>query len=238
MVGKILSFGRDLVRDGYTLVSVIAPLLSIAFTLAKAVDMPELSHLREISYAWAFAPIIVWLLIAYVRRHSQAQTLQATLVPKLKCSFDMNEPGCVRPNTKIVAAPNQHVIATWYRVKVEAINAVNLNECRGRLVEVRRAGSNLLLGETPSLHFAQGDALSKTISPGVPEYLDFLMANDTNGAFVTAHPAHLSQAVQWNEIFRMAGDYNLRIVITSSNSSPVGLELLFRWTLIRAPHKF
>jgi hypothetical protein len=47
MVKKLLPFAKDLVGDGYVLVGIFAPLLSIAFTIAKAFDMPELSHLRD-----------------------------------------------------------------------------------------------------------------------------------------------------------------------------------------------
>ena len=163
---------------------------------------------------------------------AEIERLTDQITPKLKCSFSMNEPGCVRPNTKIIAGPNKDVVATWYRIRVEAMGASTLKQCRGRLALIERGGSNLLLGETPTLNFSQGDPLSKVISPGVPEYLDFLVANDTLGAYVTVGvPEHLSQAVQWNEIFRLPGDYLLRIVVVSDDSPPVSIDLLFKWNL-------
>jgi len=30
----------------------------------KAFDVPALSHLRDISYAWALAPLLIWVLVA------------------------------------------------------------------------------------------------------------------------------------------------------------------------------
>ena len=70
MFKKIFSFFVDLVGDGYGLVSLLAPLLSIAFTVAKALDMEWLGHLRELSYAWAFVPLTLWIFVAYVRRRA------------------------------------------------------------------------------------------------------------------------------------------------------------------------
>jgi len=64
----------DLVADGYKLVSIIAPLLSVAFTVAKFFEYPSKELVAQASYAWAFAPLTVWLLIAYVRRHAHTQS--------------------------------------------------------------------------------------------------------------------------------------------------------------------
>jgi hypothetical protein len=68
---KILwSFILDFWRDGSVLLGAIAAPLSIAFTLAKAFDVQALGHLREVSYAWAFAPLTLWFFVAYVRRRA------------------------------------------------------------------------------------------------------------------------------------------------------------------------
>ena len=68
---KLWAFIVDFWRDGSALLGVIAAPLSIAFTLAKAFDLEALGHLREISYAWALAPITLWLFVAYVRIHAR-----------------------------------------------------------------------------------------------------------------------------------------------------------------------
>src|SRR6266851_6305477 len=152
--------------------------------------------------------------------------LEDRIKSKIRLSFSMNEPGCVRPNTYITAGPDKDVVATWYRIKVEALGVSALTGCRGRLVALERGSSNLLLGETPSLSFAQGDGLSKIISPGVPEYLDFLVANDTHGAHVPVVSEHLSQAVRWNELFSIPGDHRLRIVVVPRDCPPASIDLL------------
>jgi len=71
MLKKVSSFFADLVGDGYGFVSLLAPLLSAAFTTAKALDVEALGHLREISYAWALAPITLWIFVAYLRRRAE-----------------------------------------------------------------------------------------------------------------------------------------------------------------------
>src|SRR6476646_2746985 len=71
MVKKLWAFAVDFWRDGNALLGAVAAPLSIAFTLAKAFDVPALSHLRDISYAWALAPLLLWVFVAYVRLHAR-----------------------------------------------------------------------------------------------------------------------------------------------------------------------
>ena len=59
----------DLCFDGYALVSVSAPLLSLALTAAKFFEIP-ISGLHNLSYAWALAPLTIWFFVAYVRRRA------------------------------------------------------------------------------------------------------------------------------------------------------------------------
>jgi hypothetical protein len=67
MFAPILRIARDLFVDGYSVVGAIAPLLSIGFTAAKALDLAI--NLRGISYAWALLPLLLWVVVAYVRRN-------------------------------------------------------------------------------------------------------------------------------------------------------------------------
>src|ERR1700730_9732711 len=60
-----------LINDGYKALSIIAPFLSIAFTVAKIFDV--VPQLRHVDYAWAFVPITLWLAVAYVRRWTAFQ---------------------------------------------------------------------------------------------------------------------------------------------------------------------
>jgi hypothetical protein len=65
-MGKMLRMLANLYGDGMKALSILAPLLSITFTLAKMLDL--VSALRSIDYAWALLPITTWLFVAYVRR--------------------------------------------------------------------------------------------------------------------------------------------------------------------------
>jgi hypothetical protein len=68
---------RDLWSDGYKVFGTIAPLASLSFTLAKALEVHV--SLRDISYAWAFAPLLAWLFVAYLRRWLAYRDLEAQL---------------------------------------------------------------------------------------------------------------------------------------------------------------
>jgi hypothetical protein len=161
--------------------------------------------------------------------------LDESLRPKIRCSFDMNNPACVRRNTQIMTTDRQgrqdNTIATWYRMKVEAIGHSQI--CSARLVSVKRADAELLLGETPFLPFApmqNADAIQKLVNVDIPEYVDFLWANNTHGARILTFGI-MSQAVQWDSLFDLAGDYIISIAITQSGPSPARINLKFGWTL-------
>jgi hypothetical protein len=82
MIASIKAFISDLVSDGYKIVGIAAPLLSILYTGLKFWEI-DLGLLKEVSYAWALLPLTVWLLIAYSRRRSAHISLlmEATGVP-------------------------------------------------------------------------------------------------------------------------------------------------------------
>jgi len=89
-MSKVLSFVSDLITDGYRFVGILAPLLSIGFTLVKAFGSTDFD-LQDISYAWALAPLVGWLGIAYARRwsHSCAEVLRIQEeVAALRVSMD------------------------------------------------------------------------------------------------------------------------------------------------------
>ncbi len=65
-VQDVLRIPADLFKDGYKLLGIFAPILSISFTVAKAAGLQL--GLQHVSYAWALGPILLWVLVAYVRR--------------------------------------------------------------------------------------------------------------------------------------------------------------------------
>ncbi|GEC56720.1 hypothetical protein ABIF38_008806 [Bradyrhizobium japonicum] len=64
---RFRSFLSDLGNDGFAVVGWVAAPLSLIYTLAKAFAVP-IDWLRDLSYAWALAPLTVWFALAYVRR--------------------------------------------------------------------------------------------------------------------------------------------------------------------------
>jgi len=67
---KTLKFFACLFSDGFKLVGVLAPFLSLLFTLAKffGFDGGLKTYLQDLSYGWAFLPLFIWTFVAYVRR--------------------------------------------------------------------------------------------------------------------------------------------------------------------------
>jgi hypothetical protein len=167
----------------------------------------------------------------------------------LNCSFDMSDPGCVRRNTVYtetlmlpdggVGQPRQFIRQTkcdWYRIRVDAEHG-NIANCRGRLLSITRAGTQLLAGEMPILPFAPGeqpDAAAKTIHEGVPEYLDVLAIFENNHVIVALYRGLGSSSINWNQIFSLAGDYTIKVAITSPDAARATIDLMFMWRQDRA----
>lgn len=220
-----LGFFVDLWRDGNAVLGTVSPLVSAVFAIAKWADMPALSHLRDVSYAWALAPLLVWVFIAYVRRWARS-------VPKLKCSFAMNT-GCVTDEPDSSSPPEADAPPIrWYRVKVEAFGSEPINGCLGRLLSVRFNGKEMLEADKPNLGFTPADepeTCNKTLhqGEGVFEYLDVLTANKARGVWPPLH-GHISSTVKLD--FSKLGDYDLRIGIVSNNAPTAHVGLRFSWT--------
>jgi hypothetical protein len=70
-MGKFARLVQGLYDDGLKGLSIFSALLSIAFTIAKIFDAVPI--LRRVDYGWAFLPLTIWLLVAYVRRWSAFQ---------------------------------------------------------------------------------------------------------------------------------------------------------------------
>jgi hypothetical protein len=181
----------------------------------------------------ALEVIIIFPFRLWKSDKAEITRLNERITSSLKCSFTSSDPGCIRPNTIVTKSDGRKIPFTWYRIRVEAIGPASIGRCSGRLVSVRRGDTEMLAGETPTLPFAPSeevDSIYKIINPLVPEFLDFLAANQTNG-IVLPFKGFLSQAVNWNELFRYPSDYFLKIVVVSENTPRSSIELKFSWTL-------
>lgn len=160
--------------------------------------------------------------------------LESALKPKIVLSFSQNDTGCYRPNTptRNPHAPLETILSTWFRIKVRVVGIEPQTGCKGRLVSIKRAGTEFLAGETPLLPFAPhdgADSLSKTIYPNVPEFVDLLTLIPNEVLLVLR--GHISPGVQWGDLFSLSSDYILRIVVVSDHLTSEPIDLLFRWTL-------
>ena len=165
---------------------------------------------------------------------------------KLKCSFSMNDPGCVRRNIAytfvlpgddgVVGQPKVIVRQTrcdWYRVRVDAKHG-NIPGCRGRLLSVARGSSELLSGENPALPFANGAPDGTiTIHEGVQEHLDLLAIFEDNRVMLTVPPHQQSSSINWGDMFTYGSDYNIKIAVTAPDVPTTYIDLVFRWKLER-----
>lgn len=61
------SFIRDFIQDGQKVLGGFSALLSIGGALAKASGL-AMDVLKDVSYAWALLPLVVWLIVAYIGR--------------------------------------------------------------------------------------------------------------------------------------------------------------------------
>lgn len=89
MLNRIWRTFKDLIADGYSFIGAIAPILSIGFTAAKALDLNI--AIRDVSYAWAILPLLIWLLIAYLRRHAKYGELEEREVTASRKQSLLNE---------------------------------------------------------------------------------------------------------------------------------------------------
>lgn len=77
----MLKFIRNFFNDGYKKVGLLAPGLSISYTLLKAFEV-DLKGLKELSYAWALLPLLVWVLMAYISRFRSYNELEIKCAEK------------------------------------------------------------------------------------------------------------------------------------------------------------
>jgi hypothetical protein len=80
-VRGLFEFIRDLCVDGYGAVAYSAPILSIAFTMAKFFEV-SLYEIKNISYAWGLLPICIWFFVGYARRRAMSD--RSRKIRKLK----------------------------------------------------------------------------------------------------------------------------------------------------------
>lgn len=200
--------------------------LSIPFGLAALFSE---GHPRTYFALLAFAA----LLIASAGLVKRILELKERLRPKLKLHCETSIPGCVVPNSC------QGGVNLFYRLAVSSDCESILENCQGRLIEIRRALESVPIwsGDTAILTFAPGekpDSESKTIHPHVTVHLDVLMVLlGPVGNFIGLFPGTRDR--QWRlvpplaDIFNAHGQYILTIEIVGDHMPTITRELEFTW---------
>jgi hypothetical protein len=184
------------------------------------------------------AALFISVFQLYHRERKAKDALEERLRPKLKATFSADDPGCVRPNTKINAEVNSpegtqkiKIPATYYRIRVETDNSSLVEGCFGRLLAIKRDGKVVVSGENIDLPFAHStnDAFSKRIYEGVPEYLDLVaLPQGLTPAIATLNfiaPSSLGQ-----KIFTLPGRYTFEVVLLSPSGDAVRVAPVLNWT--------
>jgi hypothetical protein len=130
----------------------------------------------------------------FATQETELTNTRQLLLPKIKCSFGMENPGCVRPNTTLTLAVLNYVsgrptgqmaavTGTYYRLAIETSGIGLVSHCTGYLTSIKRNGKAWVDGENLLLTFAPGedpDSTNKNLRTGIVNYLDFFFIGDDN----------------------------------------------------------
>jgi hypothetical protein len=173
---------------------------------------------------------------AAIAARQRATELERQIRPKLWLSFSIDDTGCVRPGARVLipVSDTEAVTAgvTYYRVRVDAVSALAIDGCAGRLTAIFRNGVSLMSGEGVPLPFAPAeapDALAKRVYPQRPEYLDVLMISSNNHVLPCAYRGAGPNGGSWTELFKEPGEYRFRVVVTAGPTTS-SIDLLLTWT--------
>lgn len=122
--------------------------------------------------------------------------------------------------------------AVWFRMIVNVECPTSIEKCTGYITKIEKKSNPLPIPEKFQVTFCNGsepDAFAKTISKGVPEYLDILYWEQDVGIriFSKVQP----NSVDMVKLFSEQGEYILTVVVTGgSGIAPKEVRMKFNWT--------
>lgn len=151
------------------------------------------------------------------------------LKPRMICTFDMDEPGCVRRNVIATGAPGPN--KDYYRIKVKGKGFIESFGGRVTFIRGHKSGE-ILDGEYLDLTPAfRENGVTTDIRNGNTEYLDFLFITETGLIrFATPgfkYPASCDAALE--RIEKTPDTYEIGVTISAETSAPIDKKLLFEW---------
>jgi hypothetical protein len=169
---------------------------------------------------------------AWRSEHLEKQEFAEIVRPKLRLSFSIGDPGCVKRNIVIGDRGGKELKGTFYRVKVESNGVTQVNACSGRLRSIKRDGIEVFAGQPCRLPFTpseRSDAVNKVIHHNEPEYLDCILVTNDDKVFVWASDAEGKRDGKYGQLFEAPGDYELDISVLSDGPSiRILLTLIWR----------
>ncbi|SRR5258706_1693249 len=177
--------------------------------------------------------VIIWTLIAVAflaasfrawrTKNNRVGELEEKIRPKIKL-FCEERPVATR------FGDGKRV--NYFRLVVTADCLQAISGCTGFLINIKKDQLMEMAHESIQLTFSPGsqsDALSKTIHPDVPAYLDILAITEKNEILICAAGFSVPFSIK-DRIFGETGAYILTTVVSGNGISPERRELRFNWT--------
>jgi hypothetical protein len=121
----------------------------------------------------------------------------------------------------------------FFRLQVKGEGENEILGCVGHLTEIIKGGSLKFDHESWDLPFAPSnvpDALSKTIFPDTPCYLDVLRIDADNRVLIATPGGYFPKDTNGNYLFNDAGEYILKVSVSGRQVTTVETKLQFSWT--------
>jgi hypothetical protein len=223
----IKNFVKGLYVDGHKVLSIVAPLLSIAVSLVKAFDL----GFANISYAWALVPITVWMLVAYWRRLIYSEDLEIRLIPKISVGEPVISHAKMGMTTPVLNAPPP-VPADFVHLVVENSSGIPVTNCKAYIQAIRRNHVGKI--ESPPIALpiplvtAGEHQPSATAHAGMPLHFDLAWTESKSNKFGLA-PSIRKPFVIEADFFEPAAIFEFDLRIVADNSVHVDAVIRIYW---------
>lgn len=147
-------------------------------------------------------------------------SLEHRLRPKLKLTCN-GEDGTFCPTYN---ASGTRMI--YYRSRIEAISGESVEDCTAHLIEMHFNGNKVPLNEVLQLTISPG-MKSKTIKPGVPDFIDVLVAIKTYAPRFAV--AITPNSIQQETLFQKHGKYMLKVAVAGKPGVAAIEAFEFEW---------
>jgi len=183
----------------------------------------------------ALAVAIVWFLSRFIRRDYEA-SLAELHHPKLACSFDASDQGCVRQGQVVTfyertmdGVMMREDEADCFRLKIEAPHLASIVNASGHLISIRRNNDLLFEGDLPLSFVGEDGAAARLIAPGLPQYLNIFAITEHDRIILMAKGFLGPGSEPYGDLLIPSGAYRFGVVI-SSPTAHCSVALVLEWS--------